>query len=121
MKKTGNFCNIGGGQTQHTKPQYMEHQSHYDTVANAIEALRKQGYNVDFNLEGDSLLHQDQKLSTDEFNIVDVYRYEGNTDPSDEAAVYAIESTSGIKGILVTGYGASADLPASMLEKLRIK
>ncbi|SHN45791.1 hypothetical protein [Chitinophaga sp. CF418] len=98
----------------------MEH--HYDTVSNAINALKRQGYTVDFNLEGNYLVNAENKIEVNDFNIVDVYRYEGNTDPSDEAAVYAIESTNGIKGILVTGYGAASDtFTREMLEKLKMK
>ena len=36
-------------------------------------------------------------------------RFEGDSDPGDEAVVYGIESKSGIKGILVNGYGYSSD------------
>lgn len=98
----------------------MEH--HYDTVSNAINSLKRQGFTVDFNLEGNYLVTEGKKIGAKDFSIVDVYRYEGNTDPSDEAAVYAIESTGGIKGILVTGYGASSDaFSEEMLEKLRIR
>ncbi|MDZ4756676.1 MAG: hypothetical protein SGJ10_00875 [Bacteroidota bacterium] len=55
----------------------------------------------------------------DDFEIVDVYRYEGDSDPADEAVVYAIESKTGVKGILVTGYGIYSDtISAKILEKL---
>jgi hypothetical protein len=95
---------------------------HYDTVSNAINVLREQGFTVDFNIEGDHLVHGDGKVHLDDFTIVDVYRYEGNTDPADEAAVYAIESANGIKGILVTGYGSSSDAFSNqMLEKLKVQ
>ena len=98
----------------------MEH--HYDTVANAIDALKSQGFTIDFNLEGNYLVNGGDKIALSEFQIVDVYRYEGDTDPSDEAAVYAIESANGIKGVLVTAYGPSADaLSEEMLEKLKIR
>jgi hypothetical protein len=97
----------------------MEH--HYDTVSNAINALKSQGYTVDFNLEGNYLVNGGRKIGPDQFTIVDVYRYEGNTDPSDEAAVYAIASTDGVKGVLVTGYGASSDtFTTEMLQKLKV-
>lgn len=97
-------------------------QYHYDTVSNAINSLKLQGYTVDFNLEGNYLVNGGNKISANDFSIVDVYRYEGNTDPSDEAAVYAIESTDGTKGILVTAYGASADaFTDEMLEKLKVR
>ncbi|MEP6683041.1 MAG: hypothetical protein ABJA35_07270 [Parafilimonas sp.] len=97
----------------------MQHKTHYDTVSTAIEELRKQGYTTDLNIEEDKVVCSQGKFDKDNFEVMDVYRYEGNSDPADEAAVYAIESSSGLKGILVTGYGASAeDLSAEMLEKL---
>ncbi len=95
-------------------------QLHYETVSTAIEALQQQGYTVDFRLEGNRLVCPSDGFKPDEFDIVDVYRYEGDTDPADEASVYAIESKSGLKGILVTGYGASSDaLATELLEKFR--
>lgn len=88
----------------------MEHQKfHYATVTEAIEQLRKQGFNCDFNLKENQLLVDEKSYSADEFEIVDVYRYEGPSDPGDEATVYALASASGVKGILVSGYGASSD------------
>ncbi|OMP79145.1 MULTISPECIES: hypothetical protein [unclassified Chitinophaga] len=100
----------------------MEHQLHYDTVINAIAALKKKGFTVDFNMEDNYIVSSEDKIHVDDFSIVDVYRYEGNSDPSDEAAVYAIECKNGLKGILVSGYGPSADtLTTEMLQKLRIK
>ena len=61
-----------------------------------------------------------EKLRPDDFEIVDVFRYEGNSDPADEAAVYAIQPKSNQKGILVTGYGASSDLMSEeLLSKLK--
>ncbi|TKT86518.1 NADP-dependent oxidoreductase [Dyadobacter frigoris] len=95
---------------------------HYDTVSTAISKLRKQGFTIDFNLKDNSLTHPEGVLKAGDFTIVDVYRYEGNSDPADEAVVYAIESKDGIKGILVTGYGISSD-PASedILKNLSIR
>ncbi|GLU56914.1 hypothetical protein [Dyadobacter frigoris] len=95
---------------------------HYDTVSVAIEKLRKLGFTEDFNLKENCLAHPPDMIKADDFIIVDVYRYEGNSDPADEAAVYAIESFSGIKGILVTGYGISSDSASEeILKKLNIR
>ena len=98
----------------------MNHQLHYSTVSQAIETLRKQGFTVDFNLEENCLVCDNKKFEANDFEIVDVYRYEGDTDPADEASVYAIESKSGLKGILVAGYGPSSDsMSSAMLDKLK--
>lgn len=100
----------------------MQHKTHYDTVSKAIEELRKQGYTTDFNIDESSITCGDGKFNADDFEVVDVYRYEGDSDPGDEAAVYAIRSSTGLKGILITGYGASADTASEeILEKLGSK
>ncbi len=42
--------------------------------------------------------------------IDEVHRFEGDTDPADEAIVYAISSTKHtIKGVLVNAYGMYSD------------
>jgi|SRR5476649_990583 len=97
----------------------MERAFHYATVSDAIRELRKQGFIVDFNLKENSLEADSMKFTSEEFEILDVYRYEGDSDPADEATVYAIVSQSGLKGILVTGYGVSSDtVSTQMLRKL---
>jgi hypothetical protein len=87
----------------------MKQQFHYATVTEAIEQLHHQGYILDFNLKEDKLIVDDRAYPANEFEIVDLYRYEGPSDPADEATVYALVSKSGLKGILVSGYGVSSD------------
>src|SRR5437588_9828416 len=87
----------------------MQQQFHYATITEAIEQLHKQGYTLDFNLKEDKLVTSDYEYPADEFEIADLYRYEGASDPADEATVYALVSKSGLKGLLVSGYGISSD------------
>jgi len=100
----------------------MQENAHYATVTEAIAALKKQGFDIDFNLEENCIVCHTDRFTADDFEIVDVYRYEGNSDPGDEAVVYAIESKTGLKGILVTGYGASSDsFSTDILKKLHAR
>lgn len=93
----------------------------YDTLSEAVNGLNKRGYELDFNLQENCLICHDDKFNVDDFEIVEVYRFEGNSDPSDEAVVYAIESINGLKGVLVNGYGISANaLSSDMAKKLII-
>jgi hypothetical protein len=93
----------------------------YDTVTEAIKGLKDRGFTVDFNLLENCLVCNDTRFDVDDFEIVEFYRFEGDSDPSDEAVVYAIESVNGIKGVLVNGYGISADaLSSEMAKKLSI-
>jgi hypothetical protein len=93
------------------------------TLSETINALKKLGYTLDFNLQGECIIcHQTNTvLSPDEFKIDKTYRFEGSSDPDDEAIVYAISSTDGrVKGTLVNGYGISADpVSSAMVEKLK--
>ncbi len=96
----------------------------YDTVSAATEGLRKRGYDLDFNIAFDQITCQQNGvcLNPDQFEIVEHHRFEGNSDPGDSAIVFAVESKNGeLKGILVDGYGASADAASDeMIRKLAI-
>lgn len=96
----------------------------YDTVSEALNDLRQRGYSVDFNREYDCIVCHERQLSLqpNEFTITEVYRFEGPSDPADEAVVYAIESSSGEKGTLVDGFGPSSDTASeAMVRKLAVR
>jgi hypothetical protein len=95
---------------------------YYEPVSVAIEKLRKKGFTIDFNLEENCIVCDADKYAAEDFDIVEIYRYEGNSDPGDQATVYAIQSKKGLKGILVNGYGATSDpMSSAILEKLKIQ
>jgi hypothetical protein len=94
----------------------------YDTVSAAVVGLKQRGFTIDFNLEADCISCPDSQLKPSEFMITETYRFEGESDPADEAVVYAIESKDGRKGVLVNGFGISADeLGEEMVEKLAVR
>ncbi len=50
-------------------------------------------------------------MSPEDFKIVKVYRFEGASNPDDQSVLYAISSSKfEVKGVLVNGYGISADI-----------
>jgi hypothetical protein len=94
----------------------------YQTIAEAVNELIKRGYAVDFNLDKNLEAFSQGTYDAADFEIVEVHRYEGESDPGDEAVVYAIESGSGIKGILVAGYGMSSGRRVQeLIASLRIR
>ncbi|HEU4472751.1 MAG TPA: hypothetical protein VFR58_16770 [Flavisolibacter sp.] len=93
----------------------------YETVSTAINDLKKRGFTEDFNLKENCLVCNDRKFTASEFEITEVYRFEGDTDPADEAIVYGIESVNGLKGVLVNAYGyASEPVGEEIAKKLRM-
>ncbi|SRR6266498_569354 len=94
----------------------------YDTVTDAVRGLKERGYTKDFNLKENCIVCHEDKFRPEDFEITEVYRFEGDSDPGDEAVVYAIESNKGDRGVLVNGYGNSADeMSSEMVKKLEIK
>jgi hypothetical protein len=97
----------------------MNQQFYYETITEAITVLRKQGYTSDFNMTGGLLKAEGKQFDALELEIAEVYRYEGLSDPADEATVFALATPCGIKGILVTGYGPSMTYEdAELIKKL---
>ena len=91
----------------------------YDTVTEAVKGLRERGFTKDFNLQENCIVCDEEKYNPEDFEIVEVYRFEGDTDPADEAVVYAIKSNKGDRGVMVSGYGISADeMSAEVAKKL---
>lgn len=76
---------------------------HYATVSRALDELNENGFTYDFNLHEEDIAKNPQK-----YEIKHIYRYEGNTDPGDEAVVYGIQSISGKKGVFVAGFAANS-------------
>ncbi len=95
----------------------------YETLSEAMTALKKQGYTEDLNLENNCLecIAGKEKLLPHEFVIDKSFRFDVNEDPSDQAVLYAISSPAhNLKGLLVNGVGVYSDeLTNEMLEKLK--
>jgi hypothetical protein len=95
----------------------------YDTVVQALEGLKQRGFTLDFNIVFDKLQCDANGLCLNpaEFEVVETYRFEGDTNPSDEDIVFAIEARDGShKGVLTSAYGMYADsISAELQHKLR--
>jgi hypothetical protein len=82
---------------------------HYETITEALSQLKNRGFTLDFNLEENCIVCAHGKFDPEDLEIVEFYRYEGTSDPADESIVYALESKSGIKGVLVNAFGLYGD------------
>jgi hypothetical protein len=92
------------------------------TLSETLNDLRKQGYVEDFNLQQTCLecRNGELKLFPEDFKVDKYYRFEGASNPSDQAIVYAISSDRHkLKGVLVNAYGIYSDPVADeLLQKL---
>ncbi|HEY9008913.1 phosphoribosylpyrophosphate synthetase [Ohtaekwangia sp.] len=95
----------------------------FETLSEAINHLKRKGYTSDFNLHPDWIESAplNLRLMPQEFHVDAVYRFEGMTNPDDNTILFAISSTSGVKGLLIDAYGAYTEsLSPSLIDKLRV-
>lgn len=79
------------------------------TVWQMLAALQRAGYSEAMHVEGGGVHVPSEGVirPVTEFAVDAIYRFEGETDPADEAIVLALRHTgSGARGALVMSYGA---------------
>ncbi|HTE23916.1 hypothetical protein [Flavitalea sp.] len=94
----------------------------YESLVDAMDDLRKRGYEADFEPQSDCLYcsNLDLRLNEEEFHIDEVYHFEGDSRTGDNAVVYALTAPGGVKGTIVDGYGASSESTGvDMIKKLQ--
>jgi len=80
-----------------------------DTVTEAVALLRAWGYADDLAISGDGVCGGRGIEPAGSAHVDHVFRFEGPSDPADAAIVLGIScATTGDRGIVVDGYGASA-------------
>jgi hypothetical protein len=75
-----------------------------------LQELQDKGYSLNFSVSDKGLLvSNDQKFSPEEVQVVEHFRFEGESNPSDMSILYALETNDGKKGTLVNSYGTYGD------------
>ena len=94
-------------------------------MSQAINKLKlEEGYEHDFNLLDEQIEIKSKKetYGIEDFEVDKVLRFEGMSNPDDNAILYAITTTNGRKGVMVDGYGiSSGQVSEKMLKKLDLK
>ncbi|HSP11808.1 MAG TPA: hypothetical protein VLO29_04710 [Salegentibacter sp.] len=100
----------------------MVKRHNYDTASEAVNDLVRRGYTTDFIIHTERnciiCFHPSIELSPDEFEIDEIYRFEGPTDPGDEMIVFGISSDKHkVKGVMVNAFGVYSDNRTSDITK----
>lgn len=84
------------------------------TLSQAINNAVEKGYTEDFQFAAGSLTtHHKDHYAPGDISIQNFYRFEGYSDPQDNAILYLIETNDGKKGTLIDAYGTYADAKLS--------
>ncbi len=83
----------------------------YDTMVEATNELQKRGFTDEFKMEDDKMvsLKTDASYTPEEMEVVEFYRFEGDSDPADMCIVYAVQCGDDSQGIIVAPYGVNAN------------
>jgi hypothetical protein len=83
---------------------------HMLPMTDAIIKLKEKGFNKEFSITplGELTYPEGRIYSPDHIKIIDFFRFEGESDPSDESILYALETNDNVKGILSHIYGREA-------------
>ncbi len=81
------------------------------TLSGCINKLMQEGYTDELKPAEQGMLSvASQKLyKPEDVKIVNFYRFEGASNPDDNAILYAIETSDGSKAMITDAYGAYAD------------
>lgn len=77
------------------------------TLTSCTNHLLKEGFSENFVTKDAGIVAPStEKLYVPgEVKIVNFYRFEGESDPADNAILYAIETNDGTRGLLIDAYG----------------
>jgi hypothetical protein len=94
----------------------------YTTLVQAMDDLRKRGYDADFEPHPYGLYSGDLDLRLDheDFNVDEVYHFKENSNAVRNTDLYAISSITGVRGILIDGDDPNSDpLHPDLVRKLQ--
>lgn len=82
-----------------------------NTLTSLIDTAVKKGYTENFQMQPEGLFAPTTNIHymPNDVKIGNFYRFEGASDPQDNAILYCIETHDGIKGTLIDSYGAATD------------
>lgn len=90
---------------EHNSQPYMK------SMATLLNKVFNDGYTEDFKVSDQGMvsIQHGKVYQPEEVNIVNFFRFEGTSNPEDEAVLYIIETTDGVKGTLTDAYGVYMD------------
>jgi len=83
-----------------------------NSLSTVMNKAVKNGYTESFKVTAKGLSPQsdlERIYNPDQVQVINFYRFEGESDPADNSIMYQIETSDGLKGLLVDAYGMYAD------------
>lgn len=90
------------------------------TLSQVMNILAKRGITKEFCMNENcemKLQGADKNYKPNDLRIAKTYRFEGDSNPSDNAILYVIEANDGNKGMIIDSYGAESNYPGEKFDE----
>ncbi|MEO8819640.1 MAG: hypothetical protein ABI267_03270 [Ginsengibacter sp.] len=86
------------------------YKTHMTTLSEVLEKLRLKKIDNEFKMEPQGFIAGNNKhYQPEELKIIRTYRFEGESNPADNSAIYIIEAPGGLIGYSIDAYGVYSD------------
>jgi hypothetical protein len=94
-------------------------QPYMKSLSTCLNKMVTDGYVEDFKASDRGLesLNSGKWYKPEEVQVINFFRFEGMSDPDDNAILYVIRTSDGTKGTLIDGYGVYMDPKLSAFMK----
>lgn len=105
----------------------QERHNHMKTLSEILEKLRVQRKDNEFKIDNNCFVTANgNHYKPDDLTIIKVFRFEGESDPSDSSILYIIEAKDGLIGYSIDAYGVYSnhnddDCYDDFIRKIQIK
>ena len=87
-------------------------ETYMETMSQALERFERDGYQSGFRARanGEFTIDGDELFAPEDLVVDEIVRFEGTSDPGDEAVLFALRSRDGrVRGTFATTYGMQCD------------
>src|ERR1041384_7596180 len=96
----------------------------FDTLSGAIDDLKARGYIYSFKIDKYEAVCIETMdfVKPEDMTVIEYHRFEGQSSEDDMSEVYAVESSGGLKGLIIDAYGTYANPNLTLfLSKVKMK
>lgn len=90
------------------------------TLSQVMERLKERGVHREFRMNERCEMkfeNSDKNYTPNELTILKTYRFEGDSNPDDNAVLYLVKDTAGNMGMIIDSYGADSNYPGEDFDK----
>ncbi|MDH5034577.1 MULTISPECIES: hypothetical protein [Chryseobacterium] len=90
------------------------------TLSQVMKTLSERGIHREFRMNDKCEMkfeNSDKVYQPSELVILKTYRFEGDSNPDDNAVLYVVKDNAGNRGMIIDSYGADSNYPGEEFDK----